>query len=96
MAEQVPAFFRMHGATSSSYSLDRLLWLNVSYVKLPVARSKAYVGSTGKGINLREASRVRKFKQKSAKRIELAIKFWKQTHSFFEFCPIVMSKFQSF
>ena len=65
---------------------------HISYIKVSVHHSKSYVGSTSLGIAGREASRVRKYMQRRCANVAPAIRWWRRTSSFGQFCPIVWIK----
>ena len=86
------AFFKANGINSSTYSKELVDWRYVSYVKISLFYTKAYVGSSSQGMGGREASRRRKFQQRTCAGVEPAILWWREHGCFWKFCPIVWAR----
>ena len=82
-------FPKAQGVCSSTYRCWMVDWETVAYVKVSLRHSKSYAGCIRQGIVAREATRWRKYKQKSRLNVEPAIRWWRRSGSYHDFCPIV-------
>ena len=82
-------FLKEQGVFSAAYRTWMVDWPAVAYVRLSLRLSKSYAGCTSAGIFEREGTRWRAFKQRSRGNVEPAIRWWKKTRSYHEFCPII-------
>lgn len=79
--------------TAAAYTREVFSAPNVTYLRVSIHRHQFYIGMTTVSIVKRERARLRKLRALSKGRLascEPALRWWHKTHSYFDYCTIVL------
>ena len=83
---------KAESALDPSSPKAHFLQTNVIYGRFSLDIAKCYIGATTKTVPMREATRRRKYKQGTKANGEPALRWWRESDTFWAFCPITIVK----